>query len=451
MTSCNVGRAGVRELMATAVQAALGNLRAQHAEPEFDVQFDPSSWKRHGQESFAVNRHLIWRRPPETYSSEWIEGFGAMRSLRKAVLSDDKLSQRLDTMVGTEFWRTRRVLADVVMHRLLVPIVLGTKTYKFDQDRFADLYCLLEPALLSDRVHWLDFVPINGLVLAAGVVVQLPGGLVLREMSDTEIAAALRVMALPVERHDSPTSITVSRLNQVALVLEHDHPFVAERDMPERPTVPTVEQVDQAASRVITALRVVCGGSTAASRLLRMLHPDELEANGSAQAQLTHIGTVDPDRAVVLFADQTAALLQVFQLLAKPVDGALGVAIRRLGFAGGRAHAADRLVDLIICAEALFIHHLGVRGRSQSDAIARGAKELLGLDPVLGAAPDTVGSFMRAAYRRRNGEVHGDPSLRELLIGLDGEPVAGLSPMVEDLDRVMRRACWLALDHTDDR
>jgi hypothetical protein len=182
-----------------------------------------------------------------------------------------------------------------------------------------------------------------------------------------------------------------------------------------------------------------------------MLHPDELEANGSAQAQLTHIGTVDPDRAVVLFADQTAALLQVYQLLAKPVDGALGVAIRRLGFAGGRTHAADRLVDLIICAEALFIHHLGVRGRSQSDAIARGAKELLGLDPVLGAAPDTVGSFMRAAYRRRNGEVHGDPSLRELLIGLDGEPVAGLSPMVEDLDRVMRRACWLALDHTDDR
>ncbi|MGZ0153658.1 hypothetical protein ACXJJ3_41775 [Kribbella sp. WER1] len=450
MTSFDVGGVGLRELMAATVRAAMDSLAARHTEPVFDVQFDPTSWKRHGEESFAVGRHSVWRQPPETYSSDWIESFDAMQSLRKAVLADDELSQRLDVMVGTEFWRTRRVLADVVMYRLLAPMVLSTRTYRFDCDRFDELYCVLEPALLSSRVRWLDFVPINGLVLAAGLAVQLSGGLVLREMSDAEIAAALRVMAVPVERHDSPTSITISRLNQVALVLEHAHPFVAERDMPERPATPAVTEVDQAASLLITALRIVCGGSTAASRLLRLLHPDELESNGSAQAQLTQLGTVDPNRRVVLFAEQTVDLVQVFHLLTAPVGGALGVAIRRLGLTSGRTHAADRLVDLIICAEALFIHHIGIRGRSQSDAIARGAAGLLGSDPVLGASADAIDSFMRAAYRRRNGEVHGDPSPGALLLGLDGGRVTDLGFMVEDLDRIMRRACWLALDQVRD-
>jgi hypothetical protein len=429
----------------------LADLAERHGRPEFDIQFDPSSWKRHGQESFAVNREATWRRPLETYSSAWLEGFPETHTLRAAVRSDDVLDQHLDAMVGTEFHRTRRALADVVVYRLLVPMILGTSTYDFDGKTFGELFSTIEPGLFADRVRWIDFVPINGLVLGSGVRMELPGGLVLREMTDAEIGVAIRVLAIPVDRHDSPTSITISRFNQVALVLEHDHPFVAERDMPDQPAVPVVAQVDRCAARLITALRVVCGGSVAATRLMRMLHPDELEWNGSGQAQLTRLGMVDPDRCVVLFADDIEAVLEVYRTLETPPTGALGVALRRLEFAGGRAESVDRLVDLIISGEALFIHHRGARRGRKSELVGHGSRELLGNDTVLGASPDEVENFMRAAYRRRNDEVHGDPSPEADLVNLRGERTTDIRAMVEDLDLVMRRACRLTLGATTPR
>jgi hypothetical protein len=61
-------RFDLRGMMAAVVRVALADLAERHGRPEFDIQFDPSSWKRHGQESFAVNREVMWRRPSETYS-----------------------------------------------------------------------------------------------------------------------------------------------------------------------------------------------------------------------------------------------------------------------------------------------------------------------------------------------------------------------------------------------
>jgi hypothetical protein len=143
-------------------------------------------------------------------------------------------------------------------------------------------------------------------------------------------------------------------------------------------------------------------------------------------------------------------LLRVFELLRQPavlLAGALQVALRRLVFAGARTQTEDRLIDLIICSEALFIHHVGNTSRqSQSATIAAAAERLLGSDPDLGVAPGDVQSFMSAAYRRRNAEVHGDPRQQVPLVDLRGDPAANLEAMVDDLDRLMRRACQLILD-----
>ncbi|MFD3399239.1 hypothetical protein ACFWUU_01100 [Kribbella sp. NPDC058693] len=368
-----------------------------------------------------------------------------MRALRAAVRSDPELSARFDTLVGTEFSRTRRALDDVLMERLLDPLILLTEAYEFDGDKFDDLYKELEPALFAARVKWVDFVPVNGVVLAQGVVVELAPGLILRELSDAEIGAALRVIGIPVERLDTPTSVTVSRFNQVGLTFEHDHPFVAERDLPKQTAPVVVQAIEEPAARLITALRVVCGGSTAATRRLRMLHLDEVEASGSAEAHLTPLGTLDPERPVVLLANDIAELRHVFDFLAQPLPGPLQVALRRLNYAGTRTQAEDRLIDLIICAEALFIHHFGITTHQQSAVIADGAEQLLGGDSVLQVGPGDVNRFMRAAYRRRNSEVHGDVEPAPLL-DLHGKPQTELMRVVDDLDRVMRRACRLVLE-----
>ncbi|WP_432937484.1 hypothetical protein ACQPXM_25165 [Kribbella sp. CA-253562] len=181
--------------------------------------------------------------------------------------------------------------------------------------------------------------------------------------------------------------------------------------MPSTPAVPVIPETAHAASRLIIALRVVCGGSVSVSRSLQMLHPDELEANGTGQAQLTPLSAVDAGRPTVLFGEQIDELRHLLELLESPLPGALQVATRRLVFASHRTDAADRLIDLIISAEALFIHYLGNGARFHSDAIAGGA-EALGSDAGIGATPAGVHHFMKAAYRRRNEEFHGTRSRR---------------------------------------
>lgn len=57
-------------------------------------------------------------------------------------------------------------------------------------------------------------------------------------MTDTEIGAALGVLALPIERHDSPASVSISRLNQIALVLEHRHTITSATRGDRDPFVP---------------------------------------------------------------------------------------------------------------------------------------------------------------------------------------------------------------------
>lgn len=332
---------------------------------------------------------------------------------------------------------------------LLRPLILFAQDYEFRREKFDELYEGVEPALLAPRVRWVDLVPINRVALAQDAVVELSPGLVLREMTDAEIGAALRVLAIRSSGMTTLTSVTVSRFNQIALTLEHDHPFVAERDLPKQTTSEVVQAADDPAARLISTLRVVCGGSTAATRRLRMLHPDELEANGSAEAQLTPLGTLDPERPIVLFADHISELRRVFELLAQPLPKTLQVALRRLSFAGGRTQPEDRLIDLIICAEALFIHHLGHTTRQQSAVISEEAEQLLRADSVLGVDPGAVERFMRAAYKRRNSEVHGDVEPAPLL-NLRGESATDLHRVVDDLDRVMRRACRLMLERFKD-
>jgi hypothetical protein len=118
--------------------------------------------------------------------------------------------------------------------------------------------------------------------------------------------------------------VTVWRFNQVGLTLEHDHLFVAERDLPKQTTPAVVQAIEEPAARLITALRVVCGGSLSATRRLRMLHLDELEATGSAEAHLTRLGSLDPEHPIVLFADHVAELRRVFELLVRPRRTSVG-------------------------------------------------------------------------------------------------------------------------------
>lgn len=186
------------------------------------------------------------------------------------------------------------------------------------------------------------------------------------------------------------------------------------------------------------------------TRPVRAQHDDDLPVDLGEIAALPAIGTADLNPPTQLLSSEEIDTLQeVYRFLGDPAvlaNRALQTALRRLVFSGSRSLPEDRLVDLMISAEALFIKRAGIESRNNKrNPIADGARTLLGDDRVLDTNPNAIRKFMLNAYKLRNAEIHGDDPTLERLTRLDGSQTNTLRDVVEDVERVMRRAMHLVL------
>jgi hypothetical protein len=176
--------------------------------------------------------------------------------------------------------------------------------------------------------------------------------------------------------------------------------------------------------------------------LVRYFRPSILD-NPSASAVISPFGTVDPDRPCILHSHNAAEVAGVWSRLAQlgPRDAAVGVAVRRLVFAGGRVDATDRLLDLMIATEALV-----KSARAKTDPGSPGAKlgQIVARLPsgpqALGTTSAQVEAFMAAASRTRNAAIHADRSPMTTFHRLRGDMTSDLNLMVDDVDQVVRLA-----------
>jgi hypothetical protein len=184
------------------------------------------------------------------------------------------------------------------------------------------------------------------------------------------------------------------------------------------------------ASRLITALRIVCAGSAITIRPMYAQADDEFPIVVGARAMLASFGAADITRPTRLMPDDADIVRAVYLALTLPEvqqGRSMQVAIRRLVIAGTRNDDSDRLIDLSIAAEALFIKRAKLAGTTKGNKIAVGAAQLLGNDPQLATRPTQISDFMAMMYRARNSEIHGD-----------GKPYARLRRLVRGADSLTR-------------
>lgn len=332
------------------------------------------------------------------------------------------------------------------MH-ILTPLVEETRRYVFVQAAFDEVYARVEAGLLAQTVRLLQVVPLLGFETAFQAPVSLVSGSAIRLMDDVELSAALQ-SGLPDQATSSPINRSVPRTCQLALVKTSSYPIrVGEISG----SVDTPASIEQEAFRLQIALRLVCGGSIALGRPLQMQYHGDFDANPGYSASLTRVEVPDENRTTVLYAlGQVSEVEKIMAMLTTQnvsMNRSLQMAIRRFMSSGSRGLAEDRLVDLVIAAEALFIHGAG-HGQTQHKRIliADGAAELLGDDPDLGTSPTDVWRFMDSAYKRRNHEVHADPEPPATFRLLDGTPAASTNVVVQDLERLIRRAVKLRIE-----
>lgn len=433
--------AAAAQLMA----AVLDDLAAGDGAPVFATVPDFGEWHRHGQESFVAIQRGAWQMPDRVAHYRFLDTFAEMTAVRAVVAADEVLRERVDCVVGVEFALTFRQLGWTLVKHILEPMVAALRAYRFDQDAFDVAYSRLEEGLLATRARLVEAVPLNAFTPTSGVgTVTLVDGLMLQAMSDRQMSAAIGYQAVPVTFAGGPNSVTVSRFHQWALIRCTSYPVCSSMDSPAQPAAPVFPSLVEPASRLVTALRLVCGGSVTATRAIRRQPDDDFPQGLGPTASLSALPTFDEERPTILEREQVEAVSDVYKLLTHPAVQAnrgLQTALRRLVMSGADRVPADRLIDLIVCAEVLFIQLPGLpQDRRKQDKIVEGANALLADDPVLHAPPERIDALLRLGYRLRNDEMHGDDaSMRELYV-LSGQPTSDLSAVVDDIERVLRRA-----------
>lgn len=445
MTRGSVLRPQLHAAVAQLMTAVLGDLAADGGAPVFATVPDFGEWHRHGQESFVAIRRDVWQMPDRVADYRFLDTFAEMAAVSAVVAADEVLRERVDCVVGVEFALTYRQLGWTLVQQILEPMVAAVRGYRFDQDAFDVAYSRLEEGLLATRARLVEAVPLNAFTPTAGIeAVTLQGGLVLQAMSDRQMSAAIGYHAVPVTFAGGPNSVTVSRFHQWALTRCTSYPVCSSVDMPAHPTAPVFPSLVEPASHLVTALRLVCGGSITATRAIRCQPDDDFPQGLGPTASLSALPAFDEERPTILGREQVDTVREVYNFLTHPAvreNRGLQTALRRLVLAGANRVPTDRLIDLMVCAEVLFIKLPGLpQDRRKQDKVVAGATALLADDPVLQAPPGRIDALLRLGYRLRNDEMHGDdPGRRELYV-LSGQPTVELSAVVDDIERVICRA-----------
>jgi hypothetical protein len=436
----------VRDAAAALMVAAMADLAANDSGPVFREYAGRSGWRRSSQETLVLDRQELWEYPPGLFGDRWWDGLPEMEGFRNALASHSELSSRVDELIGFPFGLRRRQLISMLTVELLTPLVEGPRTYTFDRARFDAAYARVEAGLLAETVRLVQAVPLLGFDMAFQPDVRVSDELVIRLMTEAELTAAVQA-GMPIQASTSTTGRTVSRLHQRALIKVSDHPVQV--GSPAGP-VAVPASIEDDAHRLQIALRLVCGGSITTGRPFQMQHPDDFDAHPGHSATLCNLDLPDENRVTILGTiEQVTQVQEIMTLLAShatAADRPLQMALRRLVSAGSRGLAEDRLVDLMVAAEALFIHGAGLgKTRDKKPFLADGAATLLADDAALGASASAITQFMKDAYKRRNHEVHADPHPPDTARLLDGTLALSLGAIVEDLERLMRRAVVLMI------
>jgi hypothetical protein len=439
----------LRNAVAALVVAALRDLAERDGAPRVGAMTDLRNWWRYGQESFVALLPDARHMPERVSVVGWLNTFAEMTAVREAIDADPVLGSRVDAMVGTAFSLNQRRLDWLFVEHLLEPVIIASRSYEFDEAVFDQQLNRLDAGLRADTIRFVEFIPLNGFTSSMSDIA-LADGVVLRPMTDRQVSRAIQVLAVPAEFSGGPNSVQVSRFHQWAVMRDQGYPVRSyKQGMLEQPQAPDFPRLEEPAQRLVTALRIVCGGSVVATRPIHAQHDDDFPPTVDGSAALRAVVAADISRPTqVLTDEQAGAVREVYQMLATPAvreDRSLQVALRRFVFAGSKSQPEDRLIDLVICCEALFLKRHGIEGAQKGAPAAVNAGRFLADDPLLNVEREQVERFVRAAYRLRNAEVHGDHPVRRSLTLLRGATTEDLAQFVEDHGLVVGRALHLAL------
>jgi hypothetical protein len=332
----------------------------------------------------------------------------------EVLLADPKIIEQLDVLVGTSSQSSRAPTADGLMTRLL-ELSMPHGGRKFDPDYFEREYEIFEEAFYGDYILYNVVAPLEGL-LAHGSV-KLSGDFEISPFTNEDIAPYY-TYKVKLEHHEamgSPVAVrTKFRLPKVVksdseLDLEGLNSATIEKIHAERLRKDGVDRAEQARlneriEEVVNALRIFGAESVfhvgIIHRASKWFGNDNVFPN---PVQVSVRFTTRGEEGWLASFGQFWNGLQSERIKGWKF---LGLAMRRIGYALERHRLEDKLLDLLIAAEALFLSDAGsetYRGELQY-RLAQRAGFFLGGDS---ATRKKIYQHMKDAYKLRSQVVHG--------------------------------------------
>ena len=312
------------------------------------------------------------------------------------------IAQQLENLVGTALGSSRieiDQITDYVVWRL--PRVTGG--LRFDEAQFTQLFHNFEADLQQSSFPHVLLAPLLGLKVESEPI-RLAPDIEIDHMTDDEIIRCLSLGWLQ-------TNYGLQRIAEVKAaaavrVRYHLEKRVGPTDRPQsEETFKVVHTANERAMGVLHALRVFKGGRVSIPGLLQYSPHWPLE--GATRFQYSNPGLMPQFNKYDLARNEVEEFSGFWKRLQDATEkGALANAIRRFSYASEREREDDRLVDLMIAAESLFLADAGApqeRGELRYRLALRAAFFIDSPEHSKRA----IFKHMRRAYDARSAIVHG--------------------------------------------
>lgn len=349
-----------------------------------------------------------------------IHALGEYGRLVDIIRSIPEISEQLETLVGTSS-HARRIEIDNITDHLIWALAQLSRGLAFDELRFDEVFQKFITDLGRSSFDYYSVGPLLGLKIEV-VPLLLEPEVVLDHMTDDEIVRCLSIGFLS----SWPRSQSVADIRSAVSVRV---PYQLDKRIGDsdqnliEPGLKIVTGANETAMEVLHALRVFKEGQVSVPGLLQFSSQWPME--GGTDYQYMNPGRMPWFNKYNLTrreGEEFCAFWKQTRLVMS--RGAIANAVRRFSYASDRDRDDDRLVDLMIAAESLFLSDAGApqeRGELRYRLALRAAFFI--------DAPDTprlaVFKHMKRAYDARSSIVHGGGEIgNDLLKSLKDTPIS---------------------------
>lgn len=395
-----------------------------------------TAWVHMGDSDYQATTPLILKREAEAA----LRQLPSYERLDRAVTNSQTLAPLLGRLVGTH--SAASLFTSWTMARAVLPRVVDLINGRAPS--FADIYQVRRQQLVDQAVDYQTMCPLQGVAIETAPL-ELAPGIIIDRLSPAETCTALETGAIPTLW---PHSFEATQGKSFALKKVASVPIII-RDP--KPTSTAARKADndpfiwlaRAYEEVVTlqqCLALMTGARIQISATLAIARDEGfLRTDGGVQVHVLSPWWAGDD-IVNIDAAGCLELQGIWKVLTgdyMPRDKALSLAVRRLAFATQRALPEDRLLDVLIAAEAFYRGGAGSRRDTRSPGVQLAERVAAFSEGTLpGWDKNDVQLQMRRGYKLRSAIVHGDePRQQDLKIRHQPAELTGTIGAVEAIVR----------------